>query len=253
MLSAVKMASTKYVWLFGDRLRLLPNALRRVCTILAENDVDLLLLNTDAQARLFKQEKSLENMRYRSPQNVFHDLCLNAGTVGDQVVPMKAFESTILEGYVGKGWIHFAAIFEYLAILKDIDVMFTAQPATTYSRSKSGWIPNWFRLWDNWKETVRSLPSTYSAENKEYVIKYSAQIMFLTPVNLLNLRVEGIYNHEIYRQYQSDLDKYTDISLGTARAISRLPMACVRVCPIAKRALNKSFRTISPLLTLLKV
>lgn len=252
MLRVVQMAPTKYVWLFGDRLRLLPNAVRRVCNILAENDLDLLLLNTDSQAQLFKQEKSLKNMRYRSPQDVFQELCLSAGTVGIQIMPAKAFRNSVLESYVGKRWIHFAATFEHLASLKNIDVMFTARPSATYSHTKNRWIPNWFQIWDNWKDTTRTLPSTYSNESKEYVIKYAAQMLFLTPANLLNLRVEGIYDHETYRQYREDLLKYANTSLSVARAISRLPVAGVRLCPGAKRLLNKSFRTIFPLRPALK-
>jgi hypothetical protein len=252
LLNAVQMASTKYVWLFGDRRRLLPNAVRRVCNILAENDLDLLLLNTDSQAQRSKQEKSLKNMRYRSPQDVFQEFCLSAGTVGIQIMPVKAFRNSVLESYVGKGWIHFAATFEYLASLKDIDVMFTARPLTWYSRTKSSWFPNWFQGWDNWKDTIRTLPSTYSNESKEYVIKYTAQMLFFTPANLLDRRVEGIYDHDIYRQYREDLFKYADTSLSVARAISRLPVAGVRLCPGAKRLLNKSLRTIFSLRTSLK-
>jgi glycosyltransferase involved in cell wall biosynthesis len=253
LLNAVQMASTKYVWLFGDRLRLLPKAVRRVCNILAENDLNLLLLNTDAQARLFKQEKSIRNMRYLSPQDVFRDLCLNAGAVGDQIVPVKAFSNSALKGYVGNGWIHFAATFEHLANLKNIDVMFTARPSITYSRSRSSWIPNWFKIWDSWKKTVEALPDTYSNESKEYVNKYAAKLQFLAPANLVNLRIEGIYNHEIYRRYQGDLQKYAEISPSAARAIARLPIGGVRFCPLAKRVLSKSLRTIISLRTKLRV
>jgi glycosyltransferase involved in cell wall biosynthesis len=243
LLSAVQMAATEYVWLFGDRLKLLPNAVRRVCNILEENKPDVLLLNTDAQARLFKQEKYLRNVQYESPQEVLVDLCLNAGAVGDQIIHTKAFGNPVLESYVGKGWIHFAAIFEYLASLKNVDVIFAPRPSITYSRSKSSWIPNWFQIWDNWKETVRVLPRAYSEECKEKVIRYSAQLMFLTPSNLVNLRAENIYCGKTFRHYQEDLRKYANISLGTAKAISRLPFRGIRAWSFSKRIASKTMRT----------
>jgi glycosyltransferase involved in cell wall biosynthesis len=244
LLSAVQMAATEYVWLFGDRLKLLPNAVRKVCNILEENKPNLLLLNTDAQAKLFKQEKSLKNVQYESPQEVLVDLCLNAGTVGDQIVRPKAFGNPVLESYVGKGWIHFAAIFEYLVGLKNVDVIFTPQPSITYSRSKSSWTQNWFQIWDNWKDTVRALPHAYSEECKEKVIRYSAQLMFLTPSNLVNLRAENIYCSRTFRYYQEDLRKYASISLGTAKAISRLPFKGIREWSFSKRLASKTMRTL---------
>ena len=234
LVNAVKMASSKYVWPIGDRRRLLPNSVKRAYSILSKNDLDLLILSVATQV------KSVQNKRYKSAKEVFLDLWSNAGTLGFSILPIKAWRPEILKNYVGTGWIHLAAIFEFLASLKSVDAMFTGWPSIT-SCGKSQWSLDFFQVWTSWKNVIKALPSVYSDRDKESVIR--AWSIPFSMANLLYLRSERVYNITVYNAYREDFLKYTDISLVGAKMVSRLPILFAKPYPILQRALSKGLRT----------
>ena len=235
LVNAVKMSSSKYVWPIGDRRRLLPNSMRRVYNILSENDLDLLLLSLDTQVR------SIKNKRYKSAEEVFLDLWTNAGTLGIFILPTRAWKPEFLKNYVGTGWVHYALVFEFLASLKRVDVMFTGWPSIS-SRGKSQWSLDFFQVWTNWKNVTKALPDVYSYHDKESVIR--AWSIHFSAAGLIFLRAEGVYNSTLYYAYREDFSKYTNVSLVEARMISQLPVLFAKPYPILQRALSKGLRTL---------
>lgn len=111
--------------------RLLPNSVKRVYSILSKNDLDLLVLSV-----AMYYATSVHNKRYTSARDVFLELFSNVGTLSFSISPTKAWMPEILENYIGTGWVHFAAIFEFLAGPKAIDVMFTGWPPHSFIRKK---------------------------------------------------------------------------------------------------------------------
>jgi len=236
LVNAVKMASSKYVWPLGDRRRLLPNSVKRVYSILGKNDLDLLVLSV-----AMYYATSVHNKRYTSARDVFLELFSNVGTLSFSISPTKAWMPEILENYIGTGWVHFAAIFEFLAGLKAIDVMFTGWPSIA-SSGKSGWTRNFFQVWTNWKKTVVALPDVYSKHDKELVIK--AFTIDRSISILLDLRSEGVYDVNVYNEYREEFLKYTRIPLAGAKAVSQLPVLFAKPYPVLKRVLSEGLRTL---------
>jgi glycosyltransferase involved in cell wall biosynthesis len=236
LINAVKMASSKYVWPIGDRRRLLPNSMRRVYNFLSKNDLDLLILS------VAKYLKSVQNKRYTSARDVFLELWSNVGTLHSCISPTKAWRSEIPENYVGTGWIHFAVVFEFLASLKTVDVMFTGWPSIA-SCGKSHWRLNFFQVWTNWKNVINALPDVYSSHDKESIIRaWSTHFSILGWGGLLYLRSKGVYNANVYNAYCKDFLEYTNIPLVGAKVVSQLPVLFVKPYPILQRALLKGLR-----------
>lgn len=234
IVNAVNMSSTKYVWPMGDRRRLLPNSMRRVYNILSRNDLDLLILSVSTHVT------SVQNKRYKLARNVFLDLWSNAGTLGFFVMPLKAWKLEGLKKYVGTFWIHFAVIFEFLASLKDVDVMFTGWPSIA-SYGKSQWTNSLFQGWANWKNVVRELPNVYSNHDKESIIRAWSTGSFSAQV-LLYLRSEKVYNSTLYNAYRQDFFNYTNIPLVEAKIVSQLPILFAKLYVILERLLSKALR-----------
>jgi hypothetical protein len=228
------MSSTKYVWPMGDRRRLLPNSMKRAYNILSRNDLDLLILSVSTDVT------SVQNKRYESARDVFLDLWSNAGTLGFFVMPLRAWKLENLKKYVGTFWIHFAVIFEFLASVKDIDVMFTGWPSIS-SHGKSQWTNSLFQGWTNWKNVVRELPNVYSKRDKESIIRAWSRGSFSVQV-LLYLRSEKVYNSALYNVYRQDFSKYTNIPLAEAKTVSQLPILFAKFYVILERLLSKALR-----------
>ena len=235
LVSAVKMASSKYVWPLGDRRRLLPNSLRRVYNLLSRNDLSLLLLSSDAQMA------SIQNKRYDSARDVFLNLWSNAGTMSFFVLPLEAWKLELLKKYVGTGWVHFAAVFEYLAGLKNVNVMLAGWSSIA-SSGKSTWTMNFFNVWTSWKSVVNELPGVYSKQDKESIIR--AWTIDRSISILLYLRAAGVYNRDVYEAYEQDFLKYTSIPLIEAKVVSELPVLLFKPYPFLRSAMSKVSRMI---------
>jgi glycosyltransferase involved in cell wall biosynthesis len=233
LVSAVTMASSKYVWPLGDRRRLLPNSLRRVHDLLSRNDLSLLLLSLDAQTA------STQNKRYDSARDVFLNLYSNAGTMGFFVLPLEAWKLELLKKYIGTGWIHFVAVFEYLAGLKNVKVILVGGPSIA-SSGKSTWTKDFFSVWSNWKSVINELPSVYSKQDKESIIR--AWTIDRSISILLYLRAAGVYNSDVYEAHEQDFLKYTHIPLIQAKVVSQLPVLLFKPYPFLRSAMSKVSR-----------
>lgn len=230
--NAARMASSKYVWSFGDRRRLLPDSVKIVYSVLNENGLDLLVLNNESTPQL-GQVISVRDTRYTSARKVFRELFFVAGTLGLQILPAEAWKSKLLEKYLVKDyhdWIQFPAIFEFLAGLKTVDVVFLAQPlVTSTNRWGCQWTPNHFEVWTTWKNTINALPKSYTDDDKEFAIRYNAKLAYLSTNRLLLLRSLGVYNESVFNMFREDFSKFTNTSLSLARTISMLPVPFLRL------------------------
>lgn len=236
LINAVQMASSKYVWPIGDRRSLLPNSMRRVYNFLSKNDLNLLILS------VAKYVKSVQNKRYTSARDVFLELWSNVGTLYSCISPTKAWRSEIPENYIGTGWIHLAVVFEFLARLKTVNVMFVGWPSIV-SCGKSHWRLNFFQVWTNWKNVINALPDVYSNHDKESIIRaWSTHFSILGGEGLLYLRSKGVYNANVYNAYCKDFLKYTNISLVGAKVVSQLPVLFAKPYPILQHKLLKGLR-----------
>jgi abequosyltransferase len=219
ILSAARMASTKYVWPFGSRMILLPGILDKIYKILNESDLDLLVLNYSDPTFMVPESK-----KYCSAQKVFRELAHDLGILCCQVFPSEAWKSESALKYIDTEFIFFGLALEFIANKQNLNVFFISDPCIT-SVGKSSWLHRYFQVWANYKKTIYSLPKTYTDDDKEFVIKKIAQGFFGNKSILLNLRVKHIYDSKIFGAFREDLVRYGNISPNVAYAISRFPVA----------------------------
>jgi hypothetical protein len=63
----------------------------------------------------------------------------------------------------------------------------------------------------------------YSDEDKDFVLRNSVRYLFASPFVLLQLRVENVYNSDVFEMYGADLQNYAGVSPTVAYVISRAP------------------------------
>jgi len=251
---AATMASSKYVWSFGDRRRLLPNSFDRIYRTLSENDLSLLMLNHESVPQLY-QVMTVRDKRYSSARKVFLELSFCAQAIGLQILPLEAWRSEVLKKYLNdelSDWIFYTAIYEFLASLKSVNAMFLALPTVDSTKRWGGqWESRYFQVWTTLKNTINALPKVYSDDDKEFVIRYMAKLLFLFSTKLLWVRSKGIYNESVFNMLREDFLKYTNTSLSLARTISMLPTAFLKLYyelySIGRKGMRMFIHTRAPL------
>jgi hypothetical protein len=214
----------------------MPGSFERVYKLLSDERPSLLLFGVDLE------KYSLQIEQYHSAREVFLKLWPNAGTMSFFVVPRKIWANDTLKKYVGTGWVHFAAVFEYLAKMKNVDVRLAGWPSIA-SSGKSGWTRDFFNVWASWKKVINDLPDIYSAKDKETVIK--AWTINRSISILIYLRAVGAYNKEIYDRHEQDFLKYTSFSLIEARLVAELPSFFLKPYPMLRDVISKGSRLLT--------
>ena len=226
MISAARMASSKYIWVIGARRILISGMLDKIYRILEESNWDMVVLNDPSP--VFEVPKT---QRYTSARRIFLELSRNLTGLGFEIFPAEAWKSEVLQKYAGSDWTILGLSLEYVANKKDLNVFFLADPVATAS-GRSKWIPRCFKVWADLKKVVRSLPEVYPVADKERVIEYLANVVFVPRFNimtmrrslsLVSLRSEGAYNTKVFSTFREDLIKYAGYSPTLAYVIAKFP------------------------------
>jgi abequosyltransferase len=232
MIDAAGMASSKYVWVIGARRIILSGMLHKIYGILEKSDWDMVVLND-----LNPTFKVPQTQRYTSAERVFLELSRNLTGLGFEILPAEAWKSELPSKFADTDWTILGLSLEHIANKKNLNVFFLADPVATDS-GKSKWIPRCFKVWADLKKVVRSLPEVYSAENKERVIRYLANVVFVSKFNimavrrslsLVALRSEGAYNAEVFNDFREDLTLYAGYSPTLAYTIAKLPTPPIKL------------------------
>ena len=99
IVSAVHIASSKYVWALGARRIILPEMLEKIYKILSQSNLDLLVLND-----LNPTFSVPESKAYHSAHHVFRELNRNLTGLGFQVLPLEAWKLEVAKKYAGTDW-----------------------------------------------------------------------------------------------------------------------------------------------------
>jgi abequosyltransferase len=223
MIIAAQMASTKYVWTIGARRILLPGMLEKVYSLLSDRKLDILVLNDLNNTFVVPKSQS-----YNSPQRVFRELARNLTGLGFQVLPAEAWRRKDLHKWDVTEWTIVGLALEFIADKPILNAYFLAEPIAT-SSGPSHWRPKFFQIWTYWKQVIRNLPSIYSDEDKERVIKSSVRYLFASPNTLLQLRLEHIYNAKVFEKYKDDIVYDAGIAPTVAYVIARFPIILLKI------------------------
>ena len=218
MVSAVHMASSRYVWALGARRIILPGVVDKIYNILNQNTLDLLILND-----LNPTFSAPKSDTYSSAHDIFRELNRNLTGLGFQILPLEAWKTEVAEKYAETDWTVFGVALEYIANKNNLNAFFLSEPIATAS-GESKWIPRTFQIWTSWKKVINSLPYFYSDAEKECVIQKSVNYFFGgRGFNLIDRRAQGIYNSKIFEAYREDLVHYGKLSPTFAYVVSKFP------------------------------
>jgi hypothetical protein len=232
MINAARMAYSKYIWVIGARRIILPGMLDKIIKVLEESNWDMIVLNDPTP--VFKVPKT---QRYTSAKRVFLELSRNLTGLGFEILPAEAWKSDISSKYAGTDWTILGLSLEYIAYKKNLNVFFLADPVATDS-GKSKWIPRCFKVWVDLKKVIHSLPEVYPALDKERVIRYLANAVFVPKFNIMTmrrslslvaLRSEGAYDTDVFDNFREDLNKYSGYSPTLAYAIAKFPTLPIKL------------------------
>lgn len=173
--SVVKIASSKYCWLFGDDDLIVFDAIKKIMLYLDFN-YGLIVINASTHTKDFKNIVSPNhwNLKYNKHyknseiESAFNDLVLYTSFVGCLVINRELWNSIDYFKYSKTGFVHVGIIFEY--IIKS-DVFYISEPLIKIRLGNSGWSKNSFKIWYiNWVSVIKNLPY-YSNSAKQNVIK----------------------------------------------------------------------------------
>jgi len=202
--SAISMASSRHVWLFGDDDVPRPGAIDRILSHLGD-DYKLLVVNAssynlDFSVRIEERRVKLLHDRIYEPsehERLLIDTVRYTAFIGGLVVERNLWHSIPQEEFMGSDYIHVAVAYRYIVGYK---ALFLAEPLINIRLGGTSWANRYFEVeLINWPETVWALPSKhYSDRTKSRVCKEK-------PVHsikkLLATRAYGYYGKAEYERY----------------------------------------------------
>jgi len=229
-MNAVGMASTKYVWPIGDKIRLLPGSMERIIEILNQDNIDLLVVNiANGGFPLMKRK----NLASEPPNLAFTEYGSYLGLLGSFITPSAAWMRDTARVYLGNNFMHVGVIFDYLARLKHPECKILANPVALREerrpeRGQNQGVSDILGVYiDEWKALINSLPDFYSRSEKESVT-ISRRISRLA---LISLRARGLYDSESFYRYREFLIQG---GLLSAELIAYCPVRPLRFLKLAR-------------------
>lgn len=198
----LKLARTRYVWLIGDRVRVLEGAVKNLLKYLENDTFDAIVVNSFGVPPKRMVEKPRNATIYHDHDRLLSELGWWMTFFGATIWSRDMIVSGCFTKYHGTSYVQVGVMFEYFAG-KTPNVLWVAEPAV-YTVGRSGWLKNAFEvLITRWMETVMSLPSVYSMNAREKCIKdLGVNNRWLSLIGFLVLRAEGIYDRSVYSTYR---------------------------------------------------
>jgi len=204
IVNAIAMASSRYVWLFGDDDIPRPNAVERVLSHL-DKDYKLLVVNAssynaDLSVRIEQRRVKLNRDRIYLPADHEQLLVDTAGYttfLGGLVMEKTLWHSIPHQAYLGTDYLHVAVAYRYIVGHKAI---FMAEPLINIRLGGASWASRYFEVeMFNWPETVWNLPSEYYSDWAKNRLCEREPIHSIK--RLLATRAYGYYGKAEYARY----------------------------------------------------
>ncbi len=228
---AVLSSHAQYVWPIGDKLVLIPGALKYVVGELVQRHPDVVIVNTPGRV-----VSSVEKV-YSASQDCLTDVGWWTTLCGATVLPRQAFVDALRVQPLNKDFPHVVALFSYLASLHAPHVLFAGRVLIEWGKSagdnhvESSYADRTLEVWGrNWYDAVMSLPVDYSVHDKLQTIRsFSEHTTCLRLEHLMHLRVQGELTFERLRADQVRLRVAISTPWWLAVVISLVPQWMLRL------------------------
>ncbi len=207
IVSAVALAKTRYVWLFGDDDLPEPGAIDRVLKLLSEKNWGLLVLNgssydSEFSFRVEERRIRINNDRIYAPgehESLLSDTASYATFLGGLVFDKAIWDSINPADFLGTDYVHVAVL--YRAIIGRY-ARLVAEPQLRIRLGNTTWASRYFEVeLIHWPHTIWELPSSmYSAASKRSVCQRRPTESFS---RLMATRAYGYYDVDQYHRFLS--------------------------------------------------
>jgi glycosyltransferase involved in cell wall biosynthesis len=235
IISAISLAQTRYVWLFGDDDLPAPGSIDRVLGILEERDWGLLVLNASSHDSDFSSV--VEEKRIRIQNDVVyapgeHEVLLRDTASYTTFLGGLVFEKTMWDSedpteYLDTDYAHVSIL--YRSVVGRFAKL-VADPQLRIRLAKATWTSRYFEVeLVNWPKTVWGLPSNlYSNASKASICEKNPTASL---PRLLATRAYGYYGFDQYCKFIAN-----DPEISTwKKIILRTPLL------LSERLVSKAF------------
>lgn len=239
--NAVRMASSRYVWLFGDDDVPCSYAVERILTHLSD-DYKLLVVNAstynlDFSVRIEKRRVKLLHDRIYEPsehERLLIDTASYTAFLGGLVVERNLWHSIPQEEFIGSDYIHVAVVYRYIIGYK---ALLLTEPLINIRLGGASWANRYFEVeLINWPRTIWCLPSEH------YSDRAKSKICAKKPIHsfkkMLATRAYGYYGKMEYTQYVQPDRTISSWKKRLFYAITLFPQKLVKFCLVCYRCLQ---------------
>jgi abequosyltransferase len=205
---ALKIPTSKYVWLLGDSSKISNNIFYEVIKQV-NKDYDLIILNNEERV------ESVQTQLIKDRYFLMTSLGWHMTQISSLVFNREIIINSNFARYELTSFKHLGVIFEYFAFKDNILVSWNQHLSVKRFKikgiEKKSWQKDTFEIWiKKWSNFVLSLPPKYPIDIKLKMIRFhNNQTKLFSISNLLLLRSNNFYSISDYRKYK----KYFAISL----------------------------------------
>lgn len=224
IVSAVALARSRYVWLFGDDDLPEPGAVDRVLGLLREDNWGLLVLNAsshDSELSSVVEERRVRvwtDRLYASGEHeaLLRDTASYATFLGGLVFNKTMWDSVNPTQFLGTDYVHVAVLYRGIVGQR---ARLVAAPQLRMRLGSATWASRYFEVeLLHWPRVIWCLPGTHYSDSSKSRICQRKPIASLA--RLLATRAYGYYGQEEYRRFiapESEIPRWK-------KAVLRMPL-----------------------------
>jgi len=204
-LKVASMATTEFIWFFGDDDRPEPGAIEHVLReVSAAGDVEFFLVNSKPMTSDMQRELSdnLTGIRsdkvWRDCNGALREIAWYSTFVGAFVVRREAWLSSDPAPWLDTAFVHVGLMFDAMA-RRGFALKMIARPLIGYRTGNATWSGSFLNIqFLLWGRAIARLPAAFDAASRR-VATESVVERFVTPGVLAALRISGALDISAYR------------------------------------------------------
>lgn len=242
VMSCLNYSNADYIWILGDAYRIDSNELSTIINILEQRSYSAVVVN--AKNRI----KNIPSKIYEDPSMLLADLGWHMTLLNSCVFSCEFIKNNNIKRYFNTYFLHFGLIFEHLATLDDMKVLWYSENViydTEFDLTKGnirngGWFNTLFRTFStNYFCIVISLPHQINLATKLKCIRdHDLNTHIFSIKKLLKLRVNGLLNYDDFKLNKEFIPFCTNVPVIIIELIFRIPMKLLLFFRMIIRKLN---------------
>lgn len=205
-LHTISLPAEQYVWYLGDSMIIKPGAIKKVLSHIHSDGPDFISCNAEGR------NLDIDSKVFDNGLVLFETLCWHLTMTGSTIYNTNAIlDLAHFEASKFKNFPQTAIIFEQFAATASR--LFWINDKLIYGNPKknSYWASKVFEVFiDDFRSFLYNLPGFYSMKSKNGVLlQHSVNSGVFSYRSFILYRMEGFYDHEIFKKYKDDFKNFT--------------------------------------------